>query len=72
MPEHPAIGLGDRRPGWHPAEVADLDPLGVDGGHGGFDVTELLLLLGVEPALTHRASVVARGGCGPCSPWGGV
>ena len=33
-------------------EGAHLDPLGVDGGHGGFEVTELLLLFGVEPALT--------------------
>ena len=33
-------------------EGADLDPLGVDRDHGGFEVTELLLLLGVKPALT--------------------
>ena len=31
---------------------ADLNPLGVTRGHGGFEVTELLLLLAVEPALT--------------------
>ena len=34
MPEHPALGLGDRRPEWHPTEGADLDPLGVNGGGG--------------------------------------
>ena len=33
-------------------EGAHLDPLSVHGGHGGFEVTELLLLFGVEPALT--------------------
>ena len=33
-------------------EGADLDPLSVNGGHGGFEVAELLLLLGVKPALT--------------------
>ena len=33
-------------------EGAHLDPLGVDRGHGGFEVTELLLLLAVKPALT--------------------
>ena len=51
MPEHPALGLGDRRPGWHPTEGADLDPLGVNGGHGGLEVAELLLLFDVKPAL---------------------
>ena len=33
-------------------EGADLDPLGVNGGHGGFEVAELLPLLAVKPALT--------------------
>ena len=32
--------------------LADLDPLGVNGRHGRFEVTELLLLLAVKPALT--------------------
>ena len=32
-------------------EGADFDPLGVDRGHGGFEVAELLLLFGVKPAL---------------------
>ena len=43
-------------------EGADLDPLGVNGGHGGFEVTELLLLLAVKTALTTgllRGFVVA-------------
>ena len=33
-------------------EGADLDPLSVDRGHGGFEVAELLLLLAVEPTFT--------------------
>ena len=33
-------------------EGADLDPLRVNGRHGGFEVTKLLLLFGIEPALT--------------------
>lgn len=32
--------------------LAALDPLGVNGRHGRFEVTELLLLLAVKPALT--------------------
>ena len=32
--------------------LADLDPLGVNGRHGRFEVTEFLLLLAVKPALT--------------------
>ena len=44
MPEHPPLGHRDRLAWRDPAEGADLDPLGVDGGHGGFEVTELLLL----------------------------
>ena len=32
--------------------LADLDPLGVNGRDGRFEVTELLLLLAVKPALT--------------------
>ena len=32
--------------------LADLDPLDVNGRHGRFEVTELLLLLAVKPALT--------------------
>ena len=51
MAKHPPRG---HRYWWawrHPAEGADLDPLGVDSGHGGFEVTELLLLFAVKPAL---------------------
>ena len=32
--------------------LADLEPLGVNGRHGRFEVTEVLLLLAVKPALT--------------------
>ena len=34
--------------------LADLDPLGVNGRHGRFEVTELLLLLlAIKPAFTN-------------------
>ena len=36
--------------------LADLDPMGVNGRHGRFEVTELLLLLAVKPALTAASS----------------
>ena len=36
---------------WHPAGGADLDPLRVNGGHGVFDGSALLLLLAVKPTL---------------------
>ena len=49
--------------------LADLDPLGVNGRHGRFEVTELLLLLAVKPALTTglwwwlvKAAVLVRHG----------
>ena len=44
------IGTGDR--GGTQLKVRTSTPLGMDGGHGGFEVTELLLLLAVKPALT--------------------
>ena len=36
---------------WHPAGGADHDPLRVNGGHGVFDGSALLLLLAVKPTL---------------------
>ena len=69
MAEHPPPGHRDWLAWWDPLEGADLDPLGVDRGHGGFEVTELLLLFGVEPALTSglwwwlvKAAVLVRHG----------
>ena len=52
MAQHPPLGHRDGLAWGDSAEGADLDPLGVDRGHGGFEVTELLLLLAVKPALT--------------------
>ena len=69
MAEHPPPGHRDWLAWWDPLEGADLDPLGVDRGHGGFEVTELLLLLAVKPALTTglwwwlvKAAVLVRHG----------
>ena len=51
MAKHPPLGHRDWRAWRDPVEGADLDPFSMDGAHGGFEVTELLLLLAVEPAL---------------------
>ena len=45
VPQHTPLGYRDGLAWWHPVEGADLDPLRVDRGHGGFEVTEPLLLL---------------------------
>jgi hypothetical protein len=50
--KHPPLSYWDGLAWRDPVEGSDLDPLGVDRGHGGFEVTELLLLLAVKPALT--------------------
>ena len=52
MAKHPPLGHRHWWPWRGPVEGADLDPLGMDGGHGWFEVTELLLLFAVKPALT--------------------
>ena len=52
MAQHPPLGHRDGLAWGDPAEGADLDPLGVDRGHGGLEVTELLLLFAVKPTLT--------------------
>ena len=62
MPEHPPLGHWDGLAWRDPVEGTHLDPLGVDCGHGWFEVAELLLLFGVEPTLTtglHWRFVVA-------------
>ena len=45
MAKHPPLGYPDGLAWRHQVEGADLDPLRVDRGHGGFEVTEPLLLL---------------------------
>ncbi len=45
MAKHPPLGYSDGLAWRHQVEGADLDPLRVDRGHGGFEVTEPLLLL---------------------------
>ena len=52
MAVHPPLCHRDGLAWRDPLEGAHLDPLGVDRGHGWFEVTELLQLLAVEPALT--------------------
>jgi len=52
VPEHPPLGHRDGLAWGDPAEGADLDPLGVDRRRVGLEVTELLLLLGIQPPLT--------------------
>jgi hypothetical protein len=47
MPKHQPQGNRDWWAWRDPAVGAHLTPLGVDGGHEGFEVTELLLLIGV-------------------------
>lgn len=52
MPEHPPLGHRDGWP-WRNVAVGPYgDPLRVDSRHVGLEVTELLLLLGVQPPLT--------------------
>ena len=46
--------------------LADLDPLGVNGRHGRFEVTELAAAR-CKASPHHRASLAVRGCCGPCS-----
>ena len=50
--KHPPLSHLDGLAWRDPAEGAHLTPLSVDGGHGGFEVTELLLLFAVKPAPT--------------------
>jgi len=49
----------------HPAEGAHLDPLGVDCGHRRLEVTEPLLLTGIQPTFTAR---LLRRGIGGAIP----
>ena len=52
MPQHPTRSHRLGRTGRNVAVGPDGDPLSVDGRRVGLEVTELLLLLGVQPPLT--------------------
>ena len=52
MAQHPPSGLRDRWPWRDPGEGAQLHPFGVEGGGIRSELSQQLLFLAVEPALT--------------------
>ena len=52
MPQHPPPSHRLRRAGRNVAVGPDSDPLRVDRRRVGLEMTELLLLLGIQPPLT--------------------